>query len=65
MRDTLTAIGVVALAAVCCFLPLLIVGGIGVLGSVVWREVALGVAGAIMLGLAFAGAVVMTRRRHG
>ncbi len=63
MRDTLTTIGAVVLVAVCCLLPALVVGGIGVLGGVVWREAALGLAGAIVLVLALAGAVVITRRR--
>ncbi len=64
MRDTLTPMGAVVLAAVCCLLPLLVVGGIGVLGGVLWRELALGLAGAIVLVLALGGAAVIVRRRR-
>ncbi len=63
MRDTLATVGAVVLVAVCCLLPLLLVGGIGVLGGVVWREAALGLAGVIVLVLALGGAVVIVRRR--
>ena len=63
MGDTLTTVGAVVLVAVCCLLPVLIIGGIGVLGGVVWREAALGLAGAIVLVLALARAVVIVRRR--
>lgn len=63
MRDTLTTMGAVVLAAVCCLLPLLVVGGIGVLGGVLWRELVLGLAGAIVLVLALGGAAVIVRRR--
>lgn len=66
MRDTLTSIGAVVLVAVCCLLPVLIVGGIGVLGGVLWREAALGLAGVIVLALALGGAFVIVRRHsHG
>ncbi len=63
MRDTLTTVGAVVLVAVCCLLPVLLVGGISVLGGVVWREAALGLAGVIVLVLALGGAVVIVRRR--
>jgi len=63
VRDALTPIGAVVLLAACCLLPVLVVGGIGVLGGVLWRTAALSLAGAIILVFALGGAAVIARRR--
>lgn len=63
MKDALATAGVIVLAAVCCLLPLLIIGGIGIFGAVVWREAALALIGIAVLAIAFGGAAVMVRRR--
>lgn len=64
-KDTLATVGAIALAVVCCALPLLIIGGVGILGGIAWGKVALVIGSAVVLVLAAQRAVGSTRRRRG
>ena len=63
MRDPLATVGAVILAAVCCALPLLVLGGLGVFGGIAWGRVALIAVGVVALALA-AGRTVAVRQRR-
>lgn len=65
-KDTVAALGAVVLAAACCLLPLLILGGLGVAGGIAWGRVGLIFAGAAVLVLVLvrAAAVALRRRKN-
>lgn len=63
-KDVLATAGVVALAAVCCLLPLLILGGLSIAGGIAWGRVGPILVGAAALVLVLGRAAAVARRRE-
>jgi membrane associated rhomboid family serine protease len=63
VRDGLSVLGAFLLAVICCALPLLILGGLGVLGGIAWGRAVAGLVGAGLLVLALGRAAAVTRAR--
>lgn len=64
MRDGLSTLGAFFLVVICCALPLLLLGGLGVLGGIAWGRVIIILIGAALLVLAFGRAAAVTRGRE-
>lgn len=62
--DTLTLLGAIAAAVVCCALPLLLIGGIGLIGGIAWGKVLLVLLGLAAVGVAVGQAAIRTLRRQ-
>jgi len=61
LRENLSTVWAVVALAACCLLPLLVLGGAGLLGGIAWRKVGLILVGAAVLVLVFSRAAAMTR----
>ena len=64
MKSPLATLGAIALVAVCCLLPVLIIGGIGVLSGIAWGKAALVLIGVAILLFALGRAAAIARRRE-
>lgn len=62
MKDTLLTAGAVVLAVACCLLPLVLLGGIGVVSGLALREITLILVGAVVILFAVGRAIVWVRR---
>lgn len=59
-------LGAIALAAVCCALPLLLISGIGLVGGIAWGKIVLVFIALAVLGVALGQATArMLRRQRG
>lgn len=57
-------LGAIALAAICCAVPLLLIGGIGLIGGIAWGKVTLVLIGLAVLGVAAGQATTRILRRQ-
>jgi hypothetical protein len=63
VKDGVSILGAFFLAVLCCALPLLILGGLGVLGGIAWGRAAAWLVGAGLLVLALGRAAAVARAR--